>query len=256
MSGIAFLALLVFTSVPARASPEVDDLAKARWFLENPQLAVLLVEVTEARVSQGRNAAPPEGRLRVEQVLRGDLAPGSYRYRVLTSEGLNDRDARGELTREWRERPLAGPETGDRVVAFSYLGDDAPQPGGWIALQGPQVRVTPESLPSIESEIVRNSPLLGPLATTATLLPLAGMVCLLLSLRRTVAETTRRRLAHASVALPLVALAAYLAYERLLSPAYNIRIDLLLMVPLLALGLAASLAGTLRLARRRGAPPG
>ena len=256
LSGIAFIALLVFASVPAGTSPGVDDLAQARWFLEDPQFAMLLVEVTEARVSQGRNAAPPEGRLRVERVLRGELAPGSYRYRVSAPEGLDDRDARGEPTREWRERPLAGPETGDRVVAFSYLGDAPPQPGGWILLQGPRVRYTPESLSSIESEIVRDSPFLGPLFATALFLPVAGVVCLLLSLWRAVAETTRRRLERASVALPLVALAAYLVYDGLLSPAYDIRIDLLLLYPLLALGLAASVAGALRLARRRGAPPG
>jgi len=251
-----FSALLVFASVPSGTSAGVDELVQARWFLEDPQFAVLLVEVTEARVAQGRNAEPPEGRLRVDRVLRGDLAPGSYRYRVLAPQGTNDRDARGELTREWRERPLAGPETGERVVVFSYLGHEPTQPGGWITLQGPQVRYTPESLPSIESQIVRNSPLLGPLATTAMFLPVAGVVCLLLSLRRALAETTRRQLERASVALPLVALAAYLAYEQLLSPVYNIRIDLLLLYPLLMLGLAASLAGALRLARRRGAPLG
>jgi hypothetical protein len=74
-----------------------------------------------------------------------------------------------------------------------------------------------------------------PAAIFILLSPLACLVLFVISLRRTASSSLRQRCAVATFALPLVALALYALYESGIPPEMNIRIDLLLIYPALAL---------------------
>ena len=74
-----------------------------------------------------------------------------------------------------------------------------------------------------------------PAAVLIILSPVACLVLFVISLRRTVSPSSRRRCAVATFVLPLVALALYAFYESGIPPEMNIRIDLLLIYPAIAL---------------------
>ena len=74
-----------------------------------------------------------------------------------------------------------------------------------------------------------------PIAIFILLSPVACLILFVISLRRTGSPTLRRRCAVATFALPLVALSLYALYESGIPPEMNIRIDLLLIYPALAL---------------------
>jgi hypothetical protein len=74
-----------------------------------------------------------------------------------------------------------------------------------------------------------------PVAILLILSPVVCLVLFVISLRRTVSPSSKRRCAVATFVLPLVALALYAFYESGIPPEMNIRIDLLLIYPALAL---------------------
>jgi hypothetical protein len=74
-----------------------------------------------------------------------------------------------------------------------------------------------------------------PLAALIILSPVACLVLFVLSLRTTRPASFRQRCAVAVFVLPLVALALYAVYESGIPPEVNIRVDLLLIYPVLAI---------------------
>jgi hypothetical protein len=74
-----------------------------------------------------------------------------------------------------------------------------------------------------------------PAAVLIILSPVACLILFVISLRRTGSPSSRRRCAVTTFVLPLVALALYAFYESGIPPETNIRIDLLLIYPALAL---------------------
>ena len=74
-----------------------------------------------------------------------------------------------------------------------------------------------------------------PAAIFILLSPVACLALFVISLRRTGSPSLRQRCAVATFALPPVALALYAFYESGIPPEMNIRIDLLLIYPALAL---------------------
>lgn len=74
-----------------------------------------------------------------------------------------------------------------------------------------------------------------PVAVLIILSPVACLILFVISLRRTGSPSLRQRCAVATFALPPVALALYAFYESGIPSEMNIRIDLLLIYPALAL---------------------
>jgi hypothetical protein len=74
-----------------------------------------------------------------------------------------------------------------------------------------------------------------PVAVLLILSPAVGLILFMISLRRTVSPSLRQRCTVATFVLPLVALALYAFYESRIPPEMNIRIDLLLIYPVIAL---------------------
>lgn len=74
-----------------------------------------------------------------------------------------------------------------------------------------------------------------PLAILIILSPVACLILFVLSLRKSRPPSFRQRCAVAVFGLPLVAVALYAIYEAGVPPEVNIRVDLLLIYPMLAL---------------------
>lgn len=74
-----------------------------------------------------------------------------------------------------------------------------------------------------------------PVAVLIILSPVACLILFVISLRRTGSPSSRQGCAVATFALPPVALALYAFYESGIPPETNIRVDLLLIYPAIAL---------------------
>ena len=74
-----------------------------------------------------------------------------------------------------------------------------------------------------------------PIAVLIILSPIACLILFVLSLRRTRPPPFRQRCAVATFIVPLVSLLLYLFYESGIPPEMNIRVDLLLIYPAIAL---------------------
>ena len=227
-------AFLLCVAPTVAASPVVDGLPpNVESLLRNPTFSVLVVSITEATVESGTNGSPPHGTLDVEVVLRGRyFSAEEYRYRMMPSRGGSGYD---DLRPEWSTKPLDGPASGDRLIVFSYT-SKAVAPGSVFTLQGPLIRDTPEVRRQLEARLVHESWLRVPLFFIVLFLPLMALGALLVSRNSPPASGSARMLSRLSMILPPLAFLFYFLYEWLLSSAYDIRVDLLLLWPVLALG--------------------
>lgn len=201
----------------------------AQSLIEDPQFTVLVVKVLRAGVVEGTNAAPPEGEFRVVKVLRGrNVTRGRYGYRFVAGRPRQDEDPTA-----WSSEPVHGPVPGDELIVFTYVGDQPKAEGDLIALQGPMIRDVPRLRDQVTGKLVYDSALQLPLFLLVLASPILGFV---------------RRIGWLSIP---VAFGAYAAYERLMSPEYDIRIDLLFIWPALIASVVVPLAaGFWRSARR------
>ncbi len=191
----------------------------AESLIENPQFTVLAVEVLRADIVEGTNVAPPEGQFRVIKVLRGrNVRRGDYLYKVILHKP-NTEDAA-----VWAAQPAHGPVPGDKLIVFAGVGSQPVAEGGVIALQGPMIRDVPRLRGQVAGELVYDSELMFPLFLLVLASPILGFV---------------RRIGWLSIP---VAFGAYAVYERLMSPAYDIRIDLLFIWPALLASVVVPLA--------------
>lgn len=194
----------------------------AQSLIEDPQFTVLVVKVLRAKIVEGTNAAPPEGQFRVVEVLRGRNVPrGRYSYRFVSGRPRQDEDPA-----TWNSKPVHGPVPGDDLIVFTYVGDQPKAEGDLIALQGPMIRDVPRLRDQVAGKLVHDSKLMFPLFLLVLASPVLGFV---------------RRIGWLSIP---VAFGAYSVYERLMSPAYDIRIDLLLIWPALIASVVVPLAAS------------
>lgn len=191
----------------------------AQSLMENPQFTVLAVEVLRADIVEGTNVAPPEGMFRIVKVLRGpNVRRGDYLYKVILHKP-NTEDAA-----IWGAQPAHGPVPGDKLIVFAGVGSQPLAEGGVIALQGPMIRDIPRLRDQVGRNLVYDSELMFPLFLLILAAPILGFV---------------RRIGWLSIP---VAFGAYRVYERLMSPAYDIRIDLLFIWPALLASVVVPLA--------------
>jgi len=218
----AFLSLFFLAWIrPPGPSLITENTYYARSLIENPQFTVLVVEVLRADVVEGTNAAPPEGKFRVVKVLRGrNVRRGDYLYKVILHKP-NTEDAA-----VWGSQPAHGPAPGDKLIVFAGVGSQSVAEGGVIALQGPMIRDIPRLRDQVTGKLVYDSELQFPLFLLVLAAPFLGFV---------------RRIGWLSIPL---AFGAYAVYERLMSPYYDIRIDLLLIWPALIASVVVPLAAS------------
>ena len=196
----------------------VDDPAFADSFHKNPQFTVMVVRILTADVAQGTNQTPPAGSFRVVEVLRGRWVEpgGEYRYRILSPRSGADGPG-------WGAMPLHGPRAESELIVFTAVGAQPVPPGSTIILQGPLIVAGASQRKAVAAALVHDSRLLWPLFVVIVLSPVLA------------ALPRHRWLA------PAVGIAAYIAYETLMSNAYDIRIDLLVLWPALIVSVAAAL---------------
>jgi hypothetical protein len=105
------------------------------------------------------------------------------------------------------------------LAHYFFVGTFGPveAPSAWLMLQG------------------RTAWVELPLAVLIILSPVVCLILSVLSLRRTGSPSLRQRCAGTTFVLPLVVLALYAFYESGMPPEMNIRIDLLLIYPAIAL---------------------
>ena len=217
----AFLSVFFIAWIrPPGPSLITDNTYYAESLIEDPQFTVLAVEVLHAEIVEGTNAAPPEGKFRVVKVLRGrNVRRGDYLYKVILHKP-NTEDAA-----VWGPQPAHGPVPGDKLIVFAGVSQLVSE-GGLIALQGPMIPDTPRLRDQVVDQLVYDSELMFPLFLLILASPILGFV---------------RRLRWLSVP---VAFGAYSVYERLMSPAYDIRIDLLFIWPALLASVLVPLAAS------------
>lgn len=187
-----------------------DDPLAAESFLQNPQFTVMVVKIIKADIVEGTHGSPPTGLLRVVEVLRGKLVKsGEYRYQILSSRTQEEEP-------DGNKAPLHGPRAGSELIVFAYLGEKPRAEGDTVFLQGPLIEAGQEQRAVVKDSLVHDSPVLLPLFLVVMISPLLGL------------------LPRYGWLAPAVALTAYVAYETLMSPFYNIRVDVLLLWPALA----------------------
>lgn len=208
---VILILLIAAVAQQSERSLIVEDLGSASTLIDNPQFTVLVVEIVDPRVIAGTNAHPPEGKFRVLEVLRGrNVEPGVFEYRKLTVPA----EARDQKL--WNSQPLVGPAQHDRLIVFTYVGSQRPPAGSLIVLQGPMIRDTPELRAKLVKRLKHDSPFQIPLALVILISPFLAL---------------RKRQPWLSAP---VALIAYAAYESTISIYYDIRVDLLILLPVVA----------------------
>lgn len=214
--------------------------------LANPHFDILAVTVVEMEPGGFTNANPPKGKVRIDEVLRGDDKPGTVTATWRGGETVGDYDpppqnrggkyTPGKLKPEWYTRPLEGPKVGDRLIVFK-VGE---QSGGsfWIQYSYrfsdlDRELVLREMAPPERKDWTQLAAFLAILAC-----PFLSLACFL-RLRAPSGAPSRRRMYQAAILLlPLLSLATYGYYESGISLYSNIRTDVLLLWPALALSFA------------------
>ncbi len=235
------LFLLLAWALPADSRGVVEEVPDELSFARNSAFSVFAVTIVRAETQLRTDGDSPDGVLRVDQVLRGrDVTPGEYDYRLPARprRDINEQDQRERTA----PPPTDGPADGDHLVVFSYLGTQPLQDDSLIVLQGPLIRDTPENRALVEDQLVHESRLLAPLFFLVLLVVAVALASLLLSMRASSPHRTHRL----PVILPPIAVILYLIYESLVSPYANIRIDLLVLWPALAVAIIVCGVGLAR----------
>lgn len=247
---IAGFAFLLLGSMAARAQDQVVDErldASAAAPLNNPHFDIVLVTVVAVESGPFTNADPPLGLVRVDQTLRGAEPVGAI-YPVRWSGHVRDDDyeTRGgvrdgawfppELKRDWHQRPLVPPKPGDQVIVFAAGVAEFKSIWAQAAF-----RLTPENRAFAMTHMAppeRSAAIQTPAFLLVLLAPLA-CITLHILLRSTVVSAPRKyRLRFVLWLVLFLVLPVYAFYESGISIYSNIRVDLLLLWPAIALTLA------------------
>jgi hypothetical protein len=215
--------------------------------MANPHFDILIVTVISMDSGPFTNQKPPRGLARVDEVLRGDERSGAT-FPILWGGnsppqyeepgGLRDGTyiAPRGVKRDWAERPLAAPDIGDRFIVF----DAGVVQKGRISAQE-AYRFTAENRDLVTKNMAppeRRGIVQG---LAFFLILVAPAACIWLHIRSRSSKLTDDQKGRARIALALTvpaAMADYAFYESGISIHSNIRVDLLVIWPALALTVA------------------
>lgn len=227
------------TVVEAQIDPRLAPLA-------NPYFDILVVSVVEMESGDFTNGNPPRGKVRIDEVLRGDDERGIVIAVWRGKETLGDYNPApqnkggkytpGKLKPEWYTRPLTGPSVGEKLIIFKV----GRQTDGSFLLQfsyafseANRELVLREMAPPERKDWTQAAAFFA--MVTA---PVLSLICFF-RLRSPVLSRSRRWILTAAIlVIPLLSLATYGYYESGISIYSNIRIDVLVIWPALALAFA------------------
>jgi hypothetical protein len=209
-----------------------DDVAVWRFSLENPSLSVFALEVEDLEAPAGclRGLG---GHLQVREIFRTSRpSVGKYSFCLTLPPGFEPESHQAL-------------QSGGRYLTVDYVPlDNVKQ--RHLDLQPPLLLDSPEARQALAQLMVVDSPLMLPLCLGVLILPLVSVVSLVLAERH---AAWPRLLRGLSLLAPPTAVGLYLWYESLVSPYYNIRIDLLLLWPALLVAALSWMVALLRLVR-------
>jgi hypothetical protein len=260
---VAGLSLLLLWGVPAHAQDQVVDErldASMSAPLHNPHFDILVVTVVSIENGAFTNENPPKGLVRVDESLRGDEKAGAiYPARWSGHVRADDYEEQGgvrngtwippRIKPEWSQRPLVPPSAGDRVIVFA---------AGVVEFKSiwaqAAFRFSPENRDFAVTHMAppeRSAVIQTP---TFLLIVLAPIVCVILHIRlrsTAASERVRTRLRLALWLALFLVPGVYAFYESGISVHTNIRVDLLLLWP--AIALTTAIAAASLLSERRSA---
>ena len=227
------LCLFALILLPVGASAVEETVPDHASFLKNPHFAVLVVTITEAETHKATHQNPPGGTLTVDEILRGRIIPpGTYSYAIEPSRthadfipGTND------LKPEWYDRPMQQLTMGGRYIVTTYATQESLEDERFLYLHTSQYVYTEQNQVRVMAQMTaeeRSGAVQFPLFLTIVALPFAS---------RKLAGRRKARQQSVGKAPPLMALVAfplYVFYETGISGYTDIRIDLLLILPALA----------------------
>lgn len=246
---MAMLAALLTFGVRAEDQVFHDEVQQQTYAMANPHFDILIVTVVSMESGPFTNERPPQGVVRVQEVLRGrekvgttypirwqSISPPEYEESGGLQDGANI--AARRLKPDWANRRVAAPTAGDRFIVLTFGITK-----GWIRVED-AYRVSDENR-SFVTRHMAPPERYGIVQGAAFLFILAAPVaCILLHFRSRSPRLTDRQKGRARLALALavpVAIAVYAFYESGVSIYSNIRADLLVLWP--ALGLTVAIAG-------------
>ena len=247
---VAGLALLLLGSMAARAQDQVVDErldASIAAPLHNPHFDIVVVTVVAVESGPFTNADPPLGLVRVDETLRGAEPVGAI-YPARWSGHVRDEDyadrggmrhggwVQPQLTPEWHQRPLASPKPGDQVIVFVASVTEFKSIWAQAAF-----RLTPENRAFAVAHMApaeRSAVIQAPAFLLILLAPIACVMLHMLLRSSAVSAPLKYRLRLALWLVLLLVLPVYAFYESGISIYSNIRVDLLLLWPAIALTLA------------------
>lgn len=254
---VAGLALLLACAVSARAQDQVVDEqldASVSAPLQNPHFDILVVTVVSVEGGPFTNETPPQGVVRVDGTLRGGEKPGAvYPVRWSGRIGADDYEDRGgmrdgswvppRIKPEWHQRPLAPPIPGDRMIVFAAGVAEFKSIWAQAAFRfspGNRDFALQHMAPPERGAAIQTPAFL--------LILLAPIACVVLHLRLRSPRVGARGKLRLRLALWLALVlvpGVYAFYESGISIHSNIRVDLLLLWPAIALTLLIAAASIL-----------
>lgn len=247
---VAGLAFLLLGSMAARAQDRVVDErldASITAPLHNPHFDIVVVTVIAAESGPFTNADPPLGLVRVDETLRGAEPVGAI-YPARWSGHVRDEDyadrggmrdggwVQPQLTPEWHQRPLVPPKPGDQVIVFAAGVAEFKSIWAQAAF-----RLTPENRAFVVAHMApaeRSAVIQAPAFLLILLAPIVCVILHILLRSSALSAPLKYRLRLALWLVLFLVLPVYAFYESGISIYSNIRVDLLLLWPAIALTLA------------------
>ncbi|HSO07164.1 MAG TPA: hypothetical protein VLW45_07985 [Pelomicrobium sp.] len=237
--------------------------AEAKRYLGDQRYDVMVVSILQIDNARATNEFPPDGVMRVEETLRGELrANAAYNFRLQPPRHALDYELEdGRLTKlraEWYRRPFAGPKEGAGLIVFAQVADNPLGREQVVVLEGPWLAATAETrtaalvamLPPERSVLLQRA-----LLALILLAPIAGIALLIREWHQRGRGFTPRHAAAGG--LQVAAFLLYAVYESGITDHASARGDLSLLLPALVLSavLLILLAPRLAEGRRDGVFP-
>ncbi|HEX9491046.1 MAG TPA: hypothetical protein VF930_12215 [Stellaceae bacterium] len=254
---VAGLALLLLWGAPAQAQDQVVDErldASMSAPLHNPHFDILVVTVVAIENGAFTSENPPQGLVRVDDSLRGDETAGTiYPARWSGHIRADDYEDQGgvrngtwippRIKPEWGQRPLVPPRPGDRVIVFAAGVAEFKSIWAQAAF-----RFSPENRDFAVAHMAsaeRSAAIQTPAFLLIVLTPVACVILHICSRSTAASERARSRVRLALWLALFLVPGLYAFYESGISIHTNIRVDLLLLWPAIALTMAIAAASLL-----------
>lgn len=230
--------LMCFFSFSSYAERAVKSLPfnelQDRQLLENPHFDIMVVSFLEVDGEESTNANPPKGKMEVIEILRGSLKSHVIPA-VFNSPPIPPKHQKEWIgytkaipTEEWSNMLFEGPKIGKRLIVFTQQLPLNPLGHAEIITayefsEGLKEMVIREMVPPERSGTVQL-----PLFLLILGMPLACLILLIVSSKSLNAKPKRL-----TIFMSLMVFAIYAYYESGISIHTNIRVDLLLIYPVL-----------------------